>query len=61
MKRVLHVVIGFLHDFAAGIWAATVLAVWWLQRSPALARDEGVLRRAEQQFFWIGVRLRRRS
>jgi hypothetical protein len=55
VKRALTIVVGFLHDFAAGIWAATVLAVWWIQRSPALAQAEALLRPLMQQFFWIGV------
>ena len=55
MKRALAIVTGFVHDFAAGIWAATVLSVWWIHRSPALAANEGVLRALMQQFFWIGV------
>ena len=55
MKRVLTIVIGFLHDFAAGIWAASVLAVWWIQRSPAPPEALAVLRPLMQQFFWIGL------
>ena len=55
MKRVLTIVTGFVHDFAAGIWAATVLSVWWIHRSPAAPANEGVLRPLMQQFFWIGV------
>lgn len=55
MKRTLAILVGFLHDFAAGLWAASVLAVWWLHRSPALPAAEAVLRPLMQQFFWIGV------
>ncbi len=55
MKRLLAIVVGFVHDLAAGIWAASVLAVWWIHRSPALATSEAVLRPLMQQFFWIGL------
>jgi hypothetical protein len=55
LKRVLAIVTGFVHDFAAGTWAASVLAVWWLHRSPAPPAAESVLRVLMQQFFWIGV------
>ena len=29
MKKALTIVIGFIHDFAAGCWAATVIAVYY--------------------------------
>lgn len=32
MKKVLTILVGFIHDFAAGCWAATVIAIWWLER-----------------------------
>ncbi len=48
--------VGFVHDFAAGCWAATVLAVWWLERSlggePAVTT---ALEALQRQFFWMGV------
>ncbi len=56
MKKALTIFIGFLHDFAAGCWAASVLAVWWLERTAgirlALADDLAAL---QQQFFWLGI------
>lgn len=55
MRRALAILAGFVHDFAAGVWAATVLAVWWLDRSPAATAAEQVLRGLMQQLFWIGV------
>jgi uncharacterized membrane protein len=54
VRRILTVVIGFAHDFAAGIWAATVLAVWWIHRAPVLAAAAPVLSGLMRQFFWIG-------
>jgi hypothetical protein len=55
LKRALTILTGFVHDFAAGIWAATVLSVWWIHRSPVPPAAEGVLRALMQQLFWIGV------
>lgn len=55
MRRVLQIVVGFAHDFAAGIWAATVLGVWWLERVPAGGEVRTLLDALERQFFWIGV------
>jgi putative copper export protein len=55
MSKLLTIIIGFVHDLAAGCWAATVLAVWWLDRqAPALAKaaDLGGLQR---EFFYAGV------
>ncbi len=56
MKKSLTIFIGFLHDFAAGCWAATVLAVYWVDRI-AFQRPElkPVLDGLERQFFWAGV------
>jgi len=56
MKKAAVIFIGFIHDFAAGCWAATVLAVSWLERiigsSPELASQLTAL---QQEFFWLGV------
>ena len=56
MKKAFTIFIGFLHDFAAGCWAATVLAVYWVDRvamhQPELKTALDVL---ERQFFWAGV------
>ena len=55
MKRILAVVVGFAHDFAAGIWAATVLGVWWLERASVDAAARAVLDGLSRQLFWIGI------
>ena len=56
MKKILTIFIGFLHDFAAGCWAASVLAVYWVDRI-ASGRPElkSVFDGLEKQFFWAGV------
>src|SRR5512140_781497 len=56
MKKALTIFVGFLHDFAAGCWAASVLAVYWLDRIGS--RQPGlkpVLDGLERQFFWAGL------
>lgn len=56
LKQVLTIVNGFVHDFAAGCWAATLLAVWWLERSmPEEPAAAAVLSVLQWQFFWAGV------
>ena len=54
MKRARTIFIGFVHDFAAGCWAATVLAVWRLDRveDEALRQAVAMLQR---EFFYIGL------
>ena len=56
MKKALTIFIGFVHDFAAGCWAATVAAVFWVNRiaakNPALKSQ---LDSVEHQFFWAGI------
>ncbi len=48
--------VGFIHDFAAGCWAATVLAIYWLHNlqsgGPELAR---VIAPLENDFFYLGI------
>ena len=39
MNKAFTIFIGFLHDFAAGCWAPSVLAVYWVDRI-ALQRPE---------------------
>lgn len=56
MKKAFTIFIGFLHDFAAGCWGATVLAVYWLNK---LSLDRPELKDAlsglGRQFFWAGI------
>ncbi len=56
MNKALTIFIGFLHDFAAGIWLATVLTVYWLDRAsgknPAL---QSTLSDLERDLFYIGI------
>ena len=56
MKRLLTIIVGFLHDLAAGCWAATVLSIYWIER--ILKRDgamKGLLQGLQKEFFYIGL------
>lgn len=55
MKGVAGVVIGFVHDFAAGCWAASLAAVWYLDRHDLTGRAAEILTALEQRFFIAGV------
>lgn len=56
MKKAFTIFIGFLHDFAAGCWAATVLAVYWLDRISSQRPElRDVLTALERRFFWVGI------
>ena len=56
MKKALTIFNGFVHDFAAGCWVATLLAVWWLERAAASEPTAAaVLSDLQRQFVWIGV------
>lgn len=58
MKKAFDIFIGFIHDFAAGCWAATVIAIWWLERImieyPQLNEAINAL---QKRFFLIGLGL----
>jgi len=56
MKKILTIFIGFLHDLAAGCWAATLLAVYYVERvslkNPALRPELAGLKK---DLFYIGI------
>lgn len=56
MKKVFTIFIGFIHDFAAGCWGASVLAIYWVDRlSERQPELRGLLGGLERQFFWAGI------
>lgn len=56
MKKAAVIFIGFIHDFAAGCWAATVLVVYWLEQTVRNSSElAAVLMALQQKFFWLGV------
>ncbi|MBU3968176.1 MAG: hypothetical protein KKG76_12535 [Euryarchaeota archaeon] len=56
MKKSITIFVGFIHDFAAGCWAATVLAIYWINnlqsRNPELTQALSPL---ETEFFYLGL------
>lgn len=54
MKKAVTIFIGFIHDFAAGTWAATVLAVYWVDRI-SNEQVKNILTGLEREFFYIGL------
>ena len=56
LKKSLVVVNGFVHDFAAGIWLAAIVAIVWLHdahlEEPSTAT---VLNLLERRLFWSSV------
>jgi putative copper export protein len=55
MKKIISIVIGFFHDFAAGCWAATLLAVYWLNKHPLPSDPGGIVLGMKKNFFYFGV------
>lgn len=56
MKKALTIFVGFVHDFAAGCWAATVLAVYWLHRVGGENSEiTGLFLDLKKQFFFAGL------
>ena len=56
MKKAFTIFIGFIHDFAAGCWAASVPAVYWLDHAASQQPElKPVLDGLERQFFWAGI------
>ena len=55
MKQLATIIIGFLHDFAAGCWGATLLAIWWLDRSSFSPELAAALSGLKREFFYAGL------
>lgn len=56
MKNYLTIVIGFIHDFATGFWAATVLAIYWLHTQHLdNAQIANSLTHLESDLFYLGL------
>ncbi len=55
MKQAFTIFIGFIHDFAAGCWGATVLSVYWLHRTEQEKGLGSLLLDLKKQFFYIGL------
>ncbi len=55
MKKGLTIFIGFMHDFAAGCWAATVLAVALLGKYKMESGLAVAINSIQKQFFFIGL------
>ena len=55
MKKTFTILIGFLHDFAAGCWAATVLAVYRLEKVILGSETQAALNALQKEFFYIGI------
>lgn len=55
--KFLAIVVGFVHDFAAGCWAATVLAVYLLEREAQSGLPElaAPLAGIQRFFFVVGL------
>jgi putative copper export protein len=55
LKKIFSILIGFIHDFASGCWAATLLAVYWLDRhsvTPGLSEE---LFGLKTRFFYLAL------
>lgn len=56
MEKFLTIFAGFIHDFAAGCWAATVLATYWLHRLHVNSTELiAALAPLENEFFYLGL------
>lgn len=55
MKKSFTIFLGFVHDFAAGCWAATLVAVYWLAATSVPAELLAVMAGLKRQFFFLGL------
>lgn len=55
MKKAFAIVIGFIHDFAAGCWLATVLAVYRLEQVSLGSESQAAMLALQKEFFHIGI------
>ncbi len=55
MNKSITILTGFIHDFAAGCWAATILAIYWLHRLHIENKEYEILIPLEKDFFLFGL------
>jgi len=55
VKKAFTILVGFIHDFAAGCWAATVLAVYRLEQVISGPESHAALSALQKEFFHIGI------
>jgi len=55
MKQIFQIIIGFLHDFAAGCWAATVFAIYWINNKHFALHIVDSLFGLKKDFFQAGL------
>jgi hypothetical protein len=55
MKKAFTIFIGFVHDFAAGCWGASVLAVYWVHRTEQSGQYGDLLSGLKKEFFYLGL------
>jgi putative copper export protein len=55
MKKAFTIFVGFIHDFAAGCWGATVLAVYWVDKMEKQAGSGEALLGLKRHFFSLGL------
>jgi putative copper export protein len=55
MKKAFTIAIGFMHDFAAGCWLATVLAVYRLEQVSLGPGPQAAIMALQKEFFYIGI------
>lgn len=56
IKKTARIFNGFIHDFSAGIWLATIVTIAWLHGAHlAEPSTSAVLNGLEQRMFWASV------
>jgi putative copper export protein len=55
VRKTFTITIGFIHDFAAGCWAATMLAVYRLDRVIPGPESQSAISALQKEFFYIGI------
>lgn len=55
MNKYLTILIGFIHDFSAGCWAASIMAIYWLHGLHLQGTEYEVLISLEKDFFYAGL------
>jgi len=53
--KAITIFVGFLHDFAAGCWGASVLAVYWVHRLEEQKGLGELFFGLKKQFFYAGL------
>jgi putative copper export protein len=55
LKDTIKIINAFVHDFTSGLWLASVLVIYWINKYSTPEETEILILRLKRNFFYIGI------